>query len=52
MRGLEVGAAQNAGGLKKPGIEDGWFGSRKHMKQANSPRQCKQSQQAIQNNTV
>lgn len=52
MRGLEVGAAQNAGGVKKPGIEDGWFGSRKHTKQGNSPRQCKQSQQAVQNNTV
>lgn len=26
IRGLELGPAQNAGGLEKPGIEDGWFG--------------------------
>lgn len=36
MKGLELRAAQNAGGVKNPGIEDGWFGNRRCMKQGNS----------------
>lgn len=48
MRMLELGAAQSAGKVKKSGIEAG-FGSRRCMKQGNSPQQHEQNQQVVQN---